>query len=341
MKKRKDGRYLKVITIKGKRHYIYGETVREVTQQLLSLQQQVEKGRTVEELANEWWEQAQTYLALQSIKPYKPRYELFVDMLGTTPINELTPKDISTVLKSLVAKGYSHKTVSNQRTVINQICAYAIEQGDLTINPCAPVPIPKSAKPSVKVTSAGDTVERIIAANPDKWLFPFIALFTGLRKGEILALQWKDIDFERKLIKVTKSIAYNGDRPIVKAPKTEEGVRTVLLLEPLWNELLKHRGRAEDYIISDNGTKPLTNRRFITLMDHYREDLGISFTAHQLRHTFATLALGTTSTITVQGLMGHADASMTTGYADYRVSLAEAARNSINQAFSDRFFNEN
>lgn len=339
MKKRSDGRYVKVITVNGEKTYIYGKTAREVTRKLMQLTERKEKGRTVEEVAQEWWSEAQGYLALQSIKSYKPRLDNLIADLGEEHIGELAPKQISALLKEMVAQGYAHKTISNQRTVINQVCAYAIEQGDIDLNPCASVPIPRGAKPKVKVNSAGADVERVIAANPDEWLFPYIALFTGLRKGEILALQWKDIDFDRGYISVTKSIAHNGDRPLVKAPKTEEGRRTVLLLNPLSNALKSRRGGDDDYIISDDGRKPMTNRRFITEMRRYREKLGITFTAHQLRHTFATLALGCgADIISVQGLLGHADTATTTEYADYRVAIAEQQRDALNAAFLTRFF---
>ena len=86
------------------------------------------------------------------------------------------------------------------------------------------------------------------------WALPYIALMTGMRRGEILALQWKDVDFEKNMIHVTKSIAYEGNAPVVKNTKTKSGQRVVPLLNELKDYFLTIEPRpAKNYIISDDG----------------------------------------------------------------------------------------
>jgi integrase len=160
-----------------------------------------------------------------------------------------------------------------------------------------------------------------------------MALMTGMRKGEILALQWKDIDFETDTIRVTKSVSHSGDRPSIKQPKTEAGNRVVPLLAPLKDKLQtvpKHK--QTDYIISDNGKEPLSNSRYCTLMSHYQKETGVTCTAHQLRHSFATIAFeADLDPKTVQEILGHKQLSTTMDiYTSFREKALKSAAQKLN-----------
>lgn len=182
--------------------------------------------------------------------------------------------------------------------------------------------------------SASESDEQIIKKSADIWIFPYIALMTGMRKGEILALQWKDIDFENNIISVTKSVCHNGDRPIIKAPKTEESTRYVPLLLPLREKLLGyHNKHPESFIVSDDGTSPLSNRRFITLSKKFKEATGTTCTAHELRHSFATVAIeNDIPPKVVQEILGHKQLSTTMDiYADLRKKSIIAAADKLNK----------
>lgn len=315
----------------GKRIYFYGSSEREINKKIMEYSAKVEHGRTFSEVASDWWEEAEPELAYQSIKTYKPAMRRALNEFGSDIIKEIRAQDISLYLKRLARGGLATKTISNQRLVCNLIFSYGVLHGDLEVNPCASVSTPSTKKATRTAASASD--EEIIKRSADIWLFPTFALYTGMRKGEILALQWKDIDFKNNIIRVTKSVYHEGDQPRIKSPKTEAGNRIVPLLKPLRSILDNIAGKTPDnYIISDTGKTPLTNRRFITLSKHYREETGVTCTAHQLRHSFATIAFEADVPIkSVQEILGHKQLSTTMDiYTDFRKKSVDDAAEILN-----------
>lgn len=144
------------------------------------------------------------------------------------------------------------------------------------------------------------------------WLLPYLIKYTGLRKGEALALTFVDIDRDAREITVSKSVYYIGNNPHIKTPKTAAGERTVPIFDPLLSEL-PTAGKCGDYLFSDDGGKsPLTHRRFGMCWSKFAEETGISCTAHQLRHSYATMLydLDVDSKV-AQALLGHATEAMT------------------------------
>lgn len=335
--KRKDGLLVKTITDPRtkKRLYFYGRSEKEINQKILQFSREAERGRTFNQISDLWWEEAEPRLAYQSVRTYNQARKRANEEFKNVPIKRITARDISSFLKKIAAKGYSQKTVSNQRMIVNQIFQYALLENDIEFNPCISIPIPKNL-PKQSRSSASPEDEKLIRENADLWLFPFIAIMTGMRKGEILALQWKDVDFENSIIHVTKSVFHEGDRPIIKEPKTKAGIRIVPLLKPLKDKLQTISNRKSDnFIISDTGEKPLTNRRFITLTNQFKEKTGVTCTAHQLRHSFATIAFECGVPVkSVQEILGHKQLSTTMDiYTDFRKQAMNDAADLLNKKF--------
>lgn len=336
MKKRSDGRYLKQITDKrtGKRLTFYGHTQKEVNQRILEYTQEKESGAPFSKIADEWWATAYDNIAIQTAKGYKRARAVAMEYFGQTRITLITPKEIKTYLAILRQKGYAQKTITNYRLVLNLIFEYAVVEGYLQYNPCASVKPPKNGVKKER-TSATPDEEETIAKSSDLWIYPVIALYTGMRKGEILALQWQDIDFDRNLIHVTKSVGHAGNHPFIKTPKTDAGIRTVPLLTKLKIILEKVPDRIpEHYIISLDGTHPLAEHEYQRLYNHFRAVTGISCTAHQLRHSFATRAFEADVPVkSVQEILGHRQLSTTMDiYTDFRKKAMDDAAQKLNNA---------
>ncbi len=335
MKKRDDGRYLKTVkdARTGKRLYFYGSSEREVQQKILQYTQKVETGRPFEEVAEEWYNENMPTLAIQSQKSYKPCYQSALEEFSGESIKQIKPKDINSYLRKLGKMGYSEKSVTQRRLVLNLIFKHAVISGDLEINPCASAMTPKGL-PKNQRHAASEEDEQKVKDNADVWMLPFIALMTGMRRGEILALQWRDIDFKGNTIDVTKSVCYDNDKPIVKCPKTAKGIRLVPLLNPLKEKLLAIPDKnPDDFIISDDGKKPLTNRRYQTLSRNFRRVTGTKCTAHNLRHSFATVAIeNNINPKVVQEILGHKQLSTTMDiYTDLRKKSITSAAEALNK----------
>jgi integrase len=332
LKKRSDGRYVKKID----GHYFYGSTEREVYRKILEYTEKKEKGLTFGELAKDWWDEVYDGFAAQTLRGYIPAYNRALAALGSNYISEITPRDIQSIFKRMAQSGFSRKTIANQRIIYNQIFDRAVVEGYIQYNPCTSVKLPTAKKSAVIKPASPEDEERILTSE-HPWIFPLFALLTGLRKQEILALQWRDIDFESNVISVTKAVEHIGKTPHIKDTKTESGVREVPLLTRLKERLSPLCGAPQHYILSDDGGKtPLSEHRFERLYKDYAAEVGISCTSRQLRHSYATVAVEEDiQPKDLQNALGHADITTTMNvYAAARKKSVEKVREKLNSRYS-------
>ena len=340
LKQRKDGRYQKSITDPktGKRIFFYGSSEREINKKILEYTKKAEQGKKFAEIADEWWTEVYDNLASQTLRGYRPAYARAVQELGNAFVKDITPRDMSAIFKGMALQGYTRKTIANQRIIYNQIFDYAVVNGEIQFNPCASVKIPPNAKKSTIVKPATPEDEKRILSSNNPWLFPLFALLTGLRKQEILALQWKDIDFDENIISVTKAIEHVGQTPHIKSTKTESGVREVPLLDMLKNRILREKGRPDAYIFSSDGGKtPLTENQFERKYKKYCTEVGIICSSRQLRHSYATVAVEEDiAPKDLQNALGHADISTTMNvYAAARKKSIEKVAKKLNSRYAE------
>ena len=162
------------------------------------------------------------------------------------------------------------------------------------------------------------SIEKYILESKKKRLFGIIICFyTGLRIGELLALEWSDVDLENGRLNVNKSCHYGRDvngvyKRIVEAPKTESSDRIV----PIPQELTKYFKMMDTgdclNVVSHNG-KPVPTRTYQAAFTSILKKLGIENRCfHSIRHTFATRALESGMDVrTLSELMGHKNPSVT------------------------------
>lgn len=209
--------------------------------------------------------------------------------------------------------GLSYKTVKNIRGVLSSAYEYAIENSYIKDNPVLKSRMPSfahSIKSDVPEYSAEQVRKLLLFAKENDshiYIFLLLALYTGLRKGELLALTWDDVDYDKKLLRVNKS--RTGSRKAITTqittPKTESSNRKIPLNDTVLEALKAEKKRQEEYAeILGNGYdksssfiirtvlgKPYVNLSAINrVVNRLTEKAGLPHcTIHGFRHSVASI----------------------------------------------------
>ena len=315
MVKRKDGLWQETMTVEEHgqriRKFFYGHSKAEVIRKVAAFEESREKGRTFEEVADEWWADAEPGLASNTLRGYRPAIVRAKDYFGKSNIRSIKPSDINTFIRSFVKQHHAaDKTARTQLMMINLICKYAVSSGDLDTNPARDISIPKGLSKNSRLMPSDDDIKRVKGAtNCTFGLFAPLILYTGCRRGEALALMWDDVDFDNGVIHITKSVYQKSNTPMLKEPKTEAGRRTVPLLDRLRAILKPSTG----LLFPDPKTGGLISEtHFQRLWEAYAAESGVSCTPHQLRHAYATMLFeADVDEKDAQEILGHAQLSTT------------------------------
>lgn len=331
--KRPDGLYEAIRVINGKRIAFRGRTVSEVERKMRGYKEKADKTPAFDEIADLWWEELEPTLAYNTTKSYIPALERAKAEFQGEEIGSITVHEISDFITHFSRQGRSQKNVTTQLQIIRQICDYAAKKGIIPANPAKSVQIPRGLPKNHRLPPTPEEIQ-IIKENAKKHLLPALIYYTGARIGEALALRWEDFDFSRKLIRIERSVYYVSTRPEIKEPKTESGKRKVPLLGALESALPKVKKRG--YIFSpDNGKTLLWESQARHLFDLFQKETGVTATAHQIRHGYATALLeaGVEAKV-AQKLLGHAQISTTLDiYTHVRDSMIADAASKMENSF--------
>lgn len=329
--RRADGRVQTEVKIDGKRVFFYGKTDKEVQAKLLAYRQTQTEGPLFEEVAAEWWEQKEPTLSPNSLRNYIPAMERAVKQFGGARIRAITSAEIDAYI-NMFGMTHAAKTTSTQLNIINQIMRYARLHQYIDSVPTDIIQIPRGLKKTPRLLPTDrdvSAVQRNIDY-PIMGLFAYVLMYSGLRRGEALALQYRDIDRVNKKIYVEKSLCSYRNNPIIKTPKTEAGRREVPLVDALMDAIPD--GKPGDYIFLRNGHL-ITDSDFDTLWGWYQKEANITATPHQLRHWFATLLYDAgIDKFEAARYMGHTTAQMTEIYTHISKTRAASSLDRLNSA---------
>lgn len=310
MYRRKDGLYEKLITIDGKRKAFRGRTEKEVMKKIVQYQGEREKGPLFSAVAEAWQEEHWKTLSENSKKNYNPAYARAVEHFGDEYVRNITAQQINRFIIGF-SKGRAQKTVKTQLSIISMVLSYAVLQGYIDQNYAHYVSIPRNLPKRRRDLPSDEDIRRV-KENVKKpfGLFAYLVLYTGCRRGEALALQYEDFDFQNNTIAISKSVCYANGRAFLKTPKTESGNRTVILLDKLKKYIPKCK---KGFIFAEKDRNMLiTEGEFQTLWEHYQKETGVTCTPHCLRHAYATMLFEAGLDVKdAQALMGHANISVT------------------------------
>lgn len=275
---------------------------------------------TVSEFLNRWLNDVAQYsLRPSTLETYRTLIRVHINQaIGGIKISQLRPDQLQFFYAEKIRSGLSKRTVqfihSILRRAFKQAVKWKLAARNITEAVEAPVPDKKQVVPLTK-----QQIVSFLAVLTEDRLFPLyvIALGCGLRRGELLALSWDNIDLDNGYIYVTRSLQYIKGKIVIGEPKSAKSKRMVAIPDFVSVTLKRHRelnfGRSEFVFATSNGT-PFMPRNIVRHFKATLKKAGLpeETRLHDLRHTFISylLALGTPPK-DVQEIAGHSSYSVT------------------------------
>ena len=372
LRKRKDGRWEGRYTAghdpeTGKAIYrnVLGRTQAEAR---AKLKQAIEEAKIVDQTkakkytVGEWMDVWFENYAKVKVRPSSHQtYRGYIDNhikpdIGKIPLSKLPSLDLQKFYKKLLSsgrverieskkqsKGLSPKTVRNLHQIIASAMKLAKEQKLILSDPTEGCALPKVEHREMK-TLPVEQLASFLREAKESGVFElyYVELATGLRRGELLALLWTDLDVENMTISVSKQVNRINGELVVSQPKTPNSIRKLAIpqraVELLVEEHAKHPHSPHLFVSPKTGTM-FDPDSFRHTHEKILKAIGAEYIRfHDLRHTFATLSLKYGVDVkTLSGALGHYDAGFTLSTythatAEMKRDAADAIGNVISQA---------
>lgn len=355
-KKRADGRYQTKVYLgikdgKKKYRYIYASTIAELEQKAEDLRHSLHKGLQVlsGDLPFSVW--SERFLRLKQSKVTEVYYAgiagriaFWNEAVGDMPLSGITRSDLQVALDRLArenprtGKPTSQKTLVDYRITAAGVFELAITDRALDFNPATRLEITKHAERNHRRALTDEEQQWILDTPHRAQTAAMIMMLAGLRRGELIPLLVRDIDFAAGTITVNKSVKMVGGHPVPKkGGKSAAAERVVDMPQQLVKYLLPLLdGRSPfDLVCTDAKGEMFTETAFRRMWDSYLTDLNIKYgvftdgtpskfhpggvpmvipriTPHMLRHTCATnMVLAGMDAVTVKEQLGHTDIQTT------------------------------
>jgi integrase len=336
IRKRDDGRWEARVSLPdGKRKSFYGKTRQEVAQQLIQAQHDLAKGlpvvaerQTVEQYLTSWLEVVKTQVRASSYRRCEDYVRLhLVPKLGKVVLSKLTAQQVQGLYSQKLKEGLSARTVHHLHVTLHHALKDAFRLGLVQRNVAEMVKPPRPEHREMRTLTAIAANHLLDVAQGDRFEALYVlALTTGMRRGELLALRWQDIDLEQRSLQVKVSLQESGSTFIVAEPKTAYSRRRILLSQAAVDALRAHRIRQNeerlllgpvwqdnDLVFPNQIGKLMDPSGFVQMFKQLLVKAGLPpIRFHDLRHTAATLLLERgVMPKTVSEMLGHSSVKIT------------------------------
>jgi integrase len=372
---RKDGRYVGSFRQEnGKRKYVYGETKAQAREKLRVTMHEYKQGtlvvgsnQTLKQFLDQWLQAKRMELKDGTYRYYQSYVEQhIVPALGHLKLQKVNDAHIQSFYTALLEKktpknqNLSPNTVRLIHSILSEAFDAAVRTKKVATNPCTLVTPPRQSKKELHYLTSEQALHLLEVARSKQHRLECLltlALTTGMRQGELLALHWSDIDFAKGTVHVARSLAYHHNLNTQGAqheykeaePKTANSRRTIPLPEIAIRALQAHRLKQVEERLQASTWKHhdlvFTNqfggylnqsilRRQVNQLLHEAGLPDLRF--HDLRHSAATIliSLGVNSKV-VQERLGHSNISITLGvYGHVTESMQTDAMKKLDDAFS-------
>lgn len=322
---RKDGRYeYRFADENGNRKSIYAKSLDKLRKREAEIENSIycmESQTPLIDIAREWLSLKQN-ITDSTHRLYERHLEILSEHpVSRKPVGDLKKIDIQKYLQWLHDQDYSWSWLHQQYICIQQVLELALDNDMVTKNVSRGCmksfrKCKKSEKEALTQKQIDVMLERLQKTDTQVYQVSVAILETALRRGELAALTWSDVNFKDNTISVDKQLQiYCGD-VIISKPKTEAGVR-VIPMSPTLHSLLKDmrkKRKPSIYVFTNRDGNPLNPNTFSQRMRHKCETIkGLpKITPHVLRHTACTRMIESGMSVSsVQYIMGHASPNVT------------------------------
>ena len=282
----------------------------------------------VSEWVNHWLDNYLVNIEETTLVGYRTKIDnQIIPAVGEIRLGALTTDHIQMMINGMLERELSPKTIREAYNILNASLKAAQRQRLIPYNPCEGVSLPKLKKFKGEVYDV-DEIQHVLAVahGTDMYIPILLAVSVGLRRGEMLALRWEHIDFDKGIIHIRENLVRGAEEDIIKAPKSEAGIRDIHVGQDVLAALKEAKKQYSHdlmafgadfnnagYVIHQKDGSPMKPdsmtrkwRRFLTAND--LRDIRL----HDLRHSNATamIAAGVNPKV-VQERLGHADVSVT------------------------------
>ena len=249
-------------------------------------------------------------------------YKHIIPEIGKIELNKLTQNDLQQfysrlklsgrrIRTEIYGQGLSDRMVRACHTLCRKCLDKSVEENLIRTNPAIDCKLPPKKYNEMKVLTREEMQRFIIQAKHDGYLELFILeLSTGMRRGEILGLQWDDLNMKTGVLKISRQVVLLNGKIHISEPKTKTSIRTIILPMDIVNILKEYKKTVDSKWLFPSPVKedmPRNPSAIRNILDRTLKKANCKHIRfHDLRHTFATTALANGMDIkTLSAIIGH------------------------------------